>query len=82
MYSVHVHTMYGAHVCTCVYTVMHVYVAVPRQESMSPARANAVLSRYCDRFFWISLGCRAHAVLSAYLLDSIGGYSLPVPIAS
>ena len=34
------------HVCTC----MQVSVAVPRQDSMIPARANAVLSGHCNRF--------------------------------
>ena len=29
---------------------IHVYVAVPRQESMSPVRANAVLSGHCNIF--------------------------------
>ena len=49
-------------VCTCMYVLymeLHVhafstpsntYVAVPRQGSMSPARVNAVLSVYCNRF--------------------------------
>ena len=29
---------------------LYIYVAVPRQDSMSPARTNAVLSGYCNRF--------------------------------
>ena len=29
---------------------MYVSVAVPRQDSMSPARAHAVLSGHCNRF--------------------------------
>ena len=30
--------------------IEYVYVAVPRQDSTSPVRANAVLSGYCNRF--------------------------------
>ena len=32
------------------YVCMYVYVAVPRQDSMSPVRANAVLSGHCNIF--------------------------------
>ena len=56
--EVHLHytcTMYIVHhnSCMSVYNVhnyMYVSVAVPRQDSMSPARANAVLSGHCNRF--------------------------------
>ena len=33
-----------------VHVCVHLYVAVPRQDSMSPVRANAALSGYCNRF--------------------------------
>ena len=53
---IHVHVqciymyMYMCNVYTCTCTcAMYVSVAVPRQDSMSPARANAVLSGYCNR---------------------------------
>ena len=55
--------MYVRTLCVCMYTkcipsviavymvhYVHIYVAVPRHNSMSPARVNAVLSGYCNRF--------------------------------
>ena len=44
----------GSFICcfpaVCMYVCMYVYVAVTRQDSMSPVRANAVLSEYCNIF--------------------------------
>ena len=39
-------------VCVCMHVVcfVYVYVAVPRQDSMSPVRANAALSGHCNIF--------------------------------
>ena len=36
-----------AHAWCLMYVCMYVYVAVPRQDSMSPVWANAVLSGHC-----------------------------------
>ena len=62
----YVHVYICVCVCVCVhcinhlvsilfYSIMralkiHVCVAVPRQDSISPARVNAVLCGYCNRF--------------------------------
>ena len=54
MYVPHIlapHVLYT--MCTCLYihtVYMYIYVAVPRQDSMSAAGANAVLSGHCKRF--------------------------------
>ena len=48
-YSTHcIHVLlHSLHTCI---TPLHIYVAAPRQDSMSAASANAVLSGCCNRF--------------------------------